>query len=207
MKTILFQGDSITDAGRSREVDYNLGFGYATMTAGKIGLDYPGKYQFLNNGVSGSRCTDVYARIKSGTINLKPDILTVLIGVNDVLHEYAHQNGVSAPKFERILEMYISEIKEALPDIQIFLLEPFLLCAKEDETDYLAMAPEVKLRGEACRRVAQRQGLTFVPLQDKLSVLAEKTGAAYVLFDGVHPTCVGHELISRELYNALKAVL
>lgn len=207
MKTILFQGDSITDAGRNREFDPHMGVGYVTMTAGKIGADHPGKYQFLNRGISGNRSTDLYARIKSDTINLKPDILTVLIGVNDVLHEYARQNGVSAPKFERILEMYISEIKEALPDIQIFLLEPFLLCAKEDETDYLAMAPEVKLRGEACRRVAQRQGLTFVPLQDKLSALAEKTGAAYVLFDGVHPTCVGHELISRELYSALKTVL
>lgn len=207
MKTILFQGDSITDAGRSREANHLMGYGYATMTAGKIGLDYPGQYQFLNRGISGNRSTDLYARIKNDTINLKPDILTVLIGVNDVWHEYAHQNGVSAAKYEKILEMYIEEVKEALPDIKIFLLEPFILSGSETEEGYPVMAPEVALRAEACKRVAQRQGLTYILLQDKLTELAEMTSVGYVLKDGVHPTCVGHELISRELYNALKAVL
>lgn len=207
MKTILFQGDSITDAMRSREVDHWLGIGYATMTAGKIGLDYPGKYRFLNRGVSGNRSTDLYARIKNDTINLKPDILTVLIGVNDVWHEVAHQNGVSAAKYEKILEMYLTEVKEALPDVQIFLLEPFVLCGPETEKDFDEFAPEVALRADACKRIAARMGIPFVPLQDKLSAFAEKTGVEYVLRDGVHPSYVGHELISRELYNALKSVL
>ena len=207
MKTILFQGDSITDALRSREVDHWLGIGYATMTAGKIGLDYPGMYKFLNRGVSGNRSTDLYARIKNDTINLKPDILTVLIGVNDVWHEVAHQNGVCAPKFEKILEMYLTEVKEALPDIQIFLLEPFVLKGPETEKDFDEFAPEVALRADACKRIAGQMGLTFVPLQDKLSAFSEETGVEYVLRDGVHPSYVGHELISRELYNAMKAVL
>ena len=207
MKTILFQGDSITDAGRSRDFDPHMGFGYATMTAGKIGLDDPGKYRFLNRGVSGNRSTDLYARIKNDTINLKPDILTVLIGVNDVWHEVAHQNGVSAQKFEKILEMYLYEVKEALPDIQIFLLEPFVLRGPETEKDFDDFAPEVALRADACKRIAAQIGLTFVPLQGKLSALAEKTCVEYVLRDGVHPSYVGHEVISRELYNALKSVL
>ena len=207
MKTILFQGDSITDALRSREVDHWLGIGYATMTAGKIGLDYPGKYRFLNRGISGNRSTDLYARIKNDTINLKPDILTVLIGVNDVWHEVAHHNGVSAPKYEKILEMYLSEVKEALPDIQIFLLEPFVLKGPETEKDFDEFAPEVTLRADACKRIAARMGLSFVPLQNKLSAFAENTGVEYVLRDGVHPSYVGHELISRELYEAMKSVL
>ncbi len=207
MKTILFQGDSITDALRSREMDFFMGHGYATMTAGKIGLDYPGKYRFLNRGVSGNRSTDLYARIKSDTINLKPDILTVLIGVNDVCHEFAHQNGVSAPKFEKILDMYITEVKEALPDIQIFILEPFLLNCGREEADYLALAPEVALRAQSCRNVAKRHMLTYVPLQQKLTEFARRSTPEQVLRDGIHPTYVGHELISRELYNALKAVL
>lgn len=207
MKTILFQGDSITDALRSREVDHWMGFGYATMTAGKIGLDYPGKYRFLNRGISGNRSTDLYARIKSDTINLKPDILTVLIGVNDVCHEFAHQNGVSAPKFEKILDMYITEVKDALPDIQIFILEPFLLNCGREDADYLALAPEVALRAQGCRNVAKKHMLTYVPLQQKLTQLAQRSTPEQVLRDGIHPTCVGHELISRELYNALKAIL
>lgn len=207
MKTILFQGDSITDALRSRENDFWMGIGYATMTAGKIGFDYPGKYQFLNRGVSGNRSTDLYARIKSDTINLKPDILTVLIGVNDVWHEVEHQNGVSGPKYEMILEMYLREVLDALPDVKIFLLEPFVLQGTDTQAHYDEITPEVALRAQGCKRVADKLGLTFIPLQEKITAFAEATSNATVLRDGVHPTYVGHELISRELYNALKTVL
>ena len=207
MKTILFQGDSITDAGRSREDNLNMGYGYATMTAGKIGMDHPGKYQFYNRGVSGNRSTDLYARIKSDTINLKPDILTVLIGVNDVWHELAHQNGVSAPKYEMILEMYLREVMEALPDVKIFLLEPFVLLGTGVEEYFDEAASEVALRAKACKRVADKLGLPYIPLQEKISAFADQTSSATVLRDGVHPTYVGHELISRELYNTLQAVL
>lgn len=207
MKTIVFQGDSITDANRIRENGWHMGCGYAAMTAGKIGMDYPGQYQFYNRGISGNRSTDMYARIKSDAINLKPDILTILIGVNDVWHEYGHHNGVSAPKYERILEMFICEVKEVLPDVKIFLLEPFVLSGFETEQIIDTMAPEVALRAEASKRVAEKLSLPFIPLQEKISALADQTSSDTVLRDGVHPTCVGHELISRELYSALKAVL
>ena len=103
--------------------------------------------------------------------------------------------------------MYLTEVKQALPDIQIFLLEPFVLRGPETAEDFDVFAPEVALRAQACKRIAARMGLTFVSLQDKLSEFAEKTGVEYVLRDGVHPSYVGHELISRELYCALKSVL
>ena len=207
MKTILFQGDSITDAGRSRDFDKYMGFGYATMTAGKIGADYPGKYLCLNRGISGNRSTDLYARIKSDTINLKPDILTILIGVNDVLHEFYHQNGVCAEKYGRILEMYIAEVKEALPDIKIFILEPFILCESMTKDMYPSAEGEMAERAQICKQVADKFDIPFIPLQRIISAFAAQTTNATVLHDGVHPTAVGHELISRELYNALKSVL
>ena len=84
MKLILFQGDSITDTGRDFNYDHNTGYGYVTMTAGKIAVDYPGQFRFLNRGISGNRIVDVYARIKKDIINLKPDYVSILIGVNDV---------------------------------------------------------------------------------------------------------------------------
>ena len=124
MKLILFQGDSITDAGRDFNYDPDMGYGYATMTAGKILVDYPGQFRFLNRGISGNRIVDLYARIKKDIINLAPDCLSILIGVNDVWHEIGERNGVSAEKFQMVYDLLIREIKEALPETKIIILEP-----------------------------------------------------------------------------------
>ena len=85
-KVIVFQGDSITDAARIRQDPYNMGQGYPTRVAGQMGLANPGTYQFYNRGVSGDRIVDIYARMKYDIINLKPDYLSILVGVNDVWH-------------------------------------------------------------------------------------------------------------------------
>lgn len=127
MQRILFQGDSITDAGRNRENDRETGRGYPTLVMGRLGYDEPGKYEFFNRGVSGNRVVDLYARIKIDLLNLKPDYLSILIGVNDVWHEISRQNGVSAEKYELIFDMLLSEVRAALPDIRIMILEPFVL--------------------------------------------------------------------------------
>ena len=96
MKTILFQGDSITDVGRSRENDADRGHGYATLTAARLMLDHPGEFSIINRGISGNRIVDLYSRIKIDFINLKPDYLSILIGVNDVWHEVSRQRKVPA---------------------------------------------------------------------------------------------------------------
>ena len=108
---ILFQGDSITDAGRDREKDDRMGRGYATLVAAELGFKYAPEYTFLNRGIGGNRSVDVYARIKKDIINLKPDYLSVLMGVNDVWHEIAFNNGVDGKKFGKIYEMMLTEIK------------------------------------------------------------------------------------------------
>ena len=101
---ILFQGDSITDCGRVREDPGSVGEGYAHMVKGQLGCEHPGVYGFLNKGISGDRIVDVYARIKSDIINLEPDFMSLLIGVNDVWNELGGvHNGVSAEKFEKYI--------------------------------------------------------------------------------------------------------
>ena len=207
MKTIVFQGDSITDCTYPRQYPTELGNGYVTMTAGAVTLNYPGLYRCINRGISGNRSTDMYARIKSDVLNLKPDILTVLIGVNDVWHEFQANNGVSAPKYEMILKLFLQEVREALPQCKIILLEPFVLKGTANEAYFEAFRDEVYLRAKACRRVAEEFGLPFVPLQEKISALAQLTDNAYVLHDGVHPTSAGHALITRELYPVLQTIL
>lgn len=206
MKTILFQGDSITDAGRDYNDDSRRGLGYPQLVTASIGFDEPGKYNFINRGISGNRIVDVYARIKKDIINLKPDIMSVLIGVNDVWHEINYQNGIDTPKFEMLYSMLIEEVKTALPECKIIIFEPFVLKGTATEENWEGFLSGVKEKAAASRRVAEKYGLEFVPLQDKFDSLCEKAPESYWLWDGVHPTPFGHEMIAREWLNTYEKI-
>ena len=106
---ILFQGDSITDCGRNRQQLSSLGSGSAMMVKGQLGLEYPAEHEYINKGVSGNRSVDLYARIKADILNLKPDFMSILLGVNDVWHEYDGNNGVDADKYYKIYSMLIGQ--------------------------------------------------------------------------------------------------
>ena len=199
VKTILFQGDSITDAGRSRENDHEPGMGYPVMIRGAVGFDHPGEYQFLNRGISGDRVVDVYARIKRDIINLEPDIMSILIGVNDVWHELnGRKNGVDAEKYFRIYSMLIEEVREALPDVKIMILEPFVLKGTATEAEWEIFDREVRVRAQMAKKVAEKFDLPFVPLQCHFDEAQKLCPSEYWLRDGVHPTAQGHELIKRQ---------
>lgn len=211
MKTILFQGDSITDASRVKENGAHLGIGYASKAAGKIGLEFPGDFEFLNRGISGNRVVDLYARIKSDIINLKPDYMSIMIGVNDVWHEINMQNGVDADKFEIIYDMLISDVIKALPDIKIMIIEPYVLPESatvgelEDGRDkYEVFRSEVLKRAEVSKRIADKYNLVFLPLQQKLDELTKIQPAVYWVYDGVHPSNIGHEFIANEWVKCFK---
>lgn len=212
-KVILLQGDSITDSRRERGSDDFPGHGYATMVKGAVGAAFPGKYTIYNRGISGNRIVDVYARIKADIINLKPDVMSILIGVNDVWHELNACNGVDAPKFERIYGMLIEEIKEACPDITIAILEPFVLrgTATDDLPEYPGRYDDfragVELRAQASRRIAEKYDLIFIPLQERFDKVCESAPESYWLFDGVHPTPMGHDIIKQAWLEALGSVL
>ena len=209
-KLILFQGDSITDAMRSRDNDLASGHGYPTLIKAKLGYEEPGKYTFLNRGISGNRIVDLYARIKSDLINLKPDVLSILIGVNDVWHEVGHQNGVAAAKFETVYDWLLTEVKDALPDVRILILEPFVLpghateSTEEKPERWEYFRDETPLRAAAAKRMAEKHGAAFVPLQARFNEACKLAEPAYWLHDGVHPTAMGHELIAREWIKAFR---
>ena len=195
---ILFQGDSITDAGRSREKDYKLGEGYPRLVEAELGFLNPEKYEFVNRGVSGNRVVDVYARIKRDIINLAPDYMSILIGVNDVWHEVQAQNGVDADKYFKIYSMLIEEIRAALPEIKIMILEPFVLKGPATEEHWDEFRSETEKRAAMAKKIAETYGLVFVPLQAGFDELEKQASAVYWLKDGVHPTAKGHEFIKRE---------
>lgn len=211
MKRILFQGDSITDCGRSREVLTDVGNGYPYLVRAHYGLDKPGQFEIVNRGISGNRSVDVYARIKADIINLKPDYMSILMGVNDVWHELAIGNGVATPKFEKIYTMLIEEVLEALPDIKLMILEPYALPGAategvlEDGRDkYTVFRRDTEDKAAACRRVAEKFSIPFVPLQAKLDEMQKAYGTESVSGDGVHPNVTGHLLIARAWMEAFE---
>lgn len=206
MRRILFQGDSITDVDRSYNSDENMGHGYATLTAAQLGYEEAGKVEFFNRGVSGNRIVDVYARIKRDIINLKPDVMSILIGVNDVWHEVDIQNGVDAEKYYKIYSMLVEEIKTALPDIKIMILEPFVenCVATAEKYDYFRT--EVEKRAEKAKLIAEKYNLKFVPLQNKFDEALQKAPVEFWTRDGVHPTTAGHQIITNEWIKAYKSL-
>ena len=203
---ILFQGDSITDASRVRDIFTEAGRGYPLLVKASLGFESPEKYEFINKGISGNRIVDVYARIKNDIINLKPDVMSILIGVNDVWHEFHESpNGVDADKFFKIYDMLIEEVKAALPDIKIMILEPFVLKESGTEENWESFDIEVKKRAEKAKEIAKKYDLPFIKLQEGFDKLAETTENSYWLSDGVHPTPFGHEYIKNEWIKAFKA--
>lgn len=209
---VLFQGDSITDVSREKKNDraaeFNfppvLGSGYPQLISAKLGFENPNEYEFINRGISGNRIVDLLGRVRADVIKLKPDVLSVLIGVNDVWHEYLTGNGVSTELYEVVYNLFIREIKKELPNVRIMILEPFVLKGVATEEIFDEFKASVLEKAAAAKRVAEANGLEFIPLQNKFDEAEKLAPAKYWLGDGVHPTPFGHELIAREWLRAFK---
>lgn len=196
---ILFQGDSITDAFRDRENDNNAGIGYPLLIKAEMGFDNPGEYEFFNRGISGDRIVDIYARMKSDILNIRPDLMSILVGVNDVWHElHENPNGIDADKFYKIYDMLIEEILEELPQCKIIMLEPFVLRGEATNEKWDYFKTEVRKRAEKAKKIAEKYSIPFVPLQEGFNELSKKAPCDYWLRDGVHPTSAGHQFIKSE---------
>ena len=214
-KVILFQGDSITDAGRDKQSFTSMGRGYPMLVQASLGLDNPNEYQFYNRGISGNRIPDVYARIVKDILFLKPDYMSLLIGVNDIWHGFHKENpnGTGAARFEKVYNLLLDELKEELPSLKIMLMEPFVLEGtatenREDEPErWNEFSNGVYELAAIVKKIANERSLTFIPLQKRLDDLAKTMPACEILSDGVHPTAIGHEFIKRawlEAFNEIK---
>lgn len=125
------------------------------------------------------------------------NVTTEMVGVNDVWHEIMLQNGIDADKYFKIYCMLIEEIKEALPDTKIMILEPFVLRASATEERWDEFWAEMVIIAQKAREVAEKYDLLFIPLQGKFDEAAKLAPNEYWLFDGVHPMAAGYELIKR----------
>ncbi len=198
---ILFQGDSVTDGGRDRTAtDANsagaLGSGYPLLVASAVLAARPdGGLKFYNRGVSGNKVPDLQERWVHDTLDLKPDVLSILIGVNDFWHKLSHGYTGTVQDYENQYSALLAHTQQALPHVRLIVLEPFVLrCCAVNEQWF----PEFTARQAAAARVASRAGATFVPLQAVFDERVRTAPPPYWASDGVHPTVAGHAVIAEQ---------
>ncbi len=205
---VLFQGDSITDGNRDRGTDLNhiLGHGYAYIIAAKLGNEYAHlQPSFINRGISGNRVSDLYARWNEDAISLKPDVISLLIGVNDAWFTVNDQPGGFTDRFERAYRHLLQETKEVLPDAKLVLCEPFILKTSATAEKWALWWEIISRYQQTVLRLAKEFGAVHVPLQAAFEEAAQKADAEYWLWDGMHPTAAGHDLLAKQWLAAAES--
>lgn len=206
MPVILFQGDSITDVGRDRGVAAEnsaagLGGGYPLLAASAMLRAHPdGGLRVFNRGVSGDKVPALQARWGTDTLALEPDILSILVGVNDLWHKLMGNSNGTVADYESQYNALLDATRTALPAVRLIILEPFVLVTGAVNARWF---PEFDERRAVAARVAQRAGAAFVPLQPMFTQLAKSAPASYWLADGVHPTIAGHAAIAERWREAV----
>lgn len=200
---VLFQGDSITDAGWVREDPNSLGAGYALMTASWFQALYPEKkVTFLNRGLSGNRVADLEARWQKDCLDLKPTWVSIMIGINDTWRRYDSNDPTSAEAYEKSYRNILKQVKGTLK-ANLILIEPFVLPVPEDRKQWrIDLDPRIHI----VRRLAVEFQAVLVPLDGIFAAAAAQQPPAFWAADGVHPSPAGHALIAQSWLRAVKAI-
>ena len=217
IKRILFQGDSITDAGRNKTLSdteprnyfsNELGHGYALMAAACLQQKFaPREFEFINRGIRGDKILNLYARWNIDALYLKPDLISILVGANDTWHEKLSPKGISLERFISCYQMVLSWTQEVLPETEIVLMEPFALPFAPRNVDELYLS-ELRKRAVAVKCLAEDFRIHFIPLQDRISAAAAQfTNDKMVLLDGIHPALTGSQIIAQAYVEALTPIL
>lgn len=201
---VLFQGDSITDAGRGRGDESNLGSGYASMIAAWFNAALPEKtVRFLNRGISGNRVKDLAARWKEDCLDLRPTWLSILIGVNDVWRRYDSNDPTSTEAYEEDYRRILTRVKEDTCNPRLIILEPFVLPTPPDR---LVWREDLDPKIQVARSMAREFGAIYVPLDGIFAAASVHREPAFWAGDGVHPTQPGHALIAQKWLEAVRAL-
>lgn len=197
----LFQGDSITDGNRGRNTDPNhiMGHGYAFSIAGRVGANHPEKHlTFYNRGISGNTVNDLAARWQNDCLDLKPNVLSLLIGINDVSNFIRTKDSAVADKYEETYKSLLDQVVAQQPDALFVLCLPFILPVGRVKDNFEQYQTEVRKRQEIIRRIATAYNAVLVDFQAVMTKACAKAPADYWMWDGIHPTVAGHELLTRE---------
>ncbi len=201
---ILFQGDSITDAGRDRSDIHHLGGGYPLYAAEYIRAKYPEKdFEFLNTGISGDRAESLLARWQSDAIDLSPDIISILIGVNDTWHNSGEDtNWMKNSYFEHCYRSLLTQLKEKT-NAKILMIEQFLLYTPDKAYFREDLAPKI----EITRKLAREFADAYIPMDGLFAKASIEKEPTYWAADGVHPTAEGAALIGKYYLDAVSPLI
>lgn len=205
--TVLFQGDSITDGSRVRDnaLVYELGHGYPNLIAAKLGEELAAiRPRFINRGLGGNRVADLYARWNEDAIALQPDLISILIGANDLWQAVLGQPGGVTDRFARAYRHLLDDTQAALPATRLVLCEPFILNTGATSSQWADWQARLVVCRETTKELAAQYGALFVPLQDAFDRATAVSEPAYWLRDGVHPTAAGHQLIANQWLSVVQ---
>ena len=227
MIRILFQGDSITDGARLKDpasrwdLNHQIGHSYVFSIVSQLGRRDPGKYVFINRGLSGDNVDSIADRWQRDTLDEKPDILSVLLGINGngkLDGNYPEGAEEHVARFESCYRALLASARAENPALKLILIEPFYLPVGERGETYGSFRPVFRRMQGIVKSLAEETGAVFVPVQEPLEALVEKTApvlkengcptdpTAYWLWDGVHPTEPMHGFLA-DLWLAAAADL
>jgi len=198
---ILFQGDSITDGNRGRNTDPNhiLGHGYAFLIAAKHGAAFPERnLTFMNRGVSGNTVHELAQRWQQDTLDIKPDILSILMGVND------SARAVPLDQFEQVYDKLLADARGANPNVCLVLCAPFILPVGGQKENYAARSADIKQRQAIVAKLAEKYHAALVRFQPVFDEACKRAPADYWIWDGIHPTYSGHQLMADEWVRTVR---
>jgi lysophospholipase L1-like esterase len=201
---ILFQGDSVTDAGRDRSDPHDMGNGYPRYASAMIQDSFPDtELEFVNLGIGGNRTEHLVERLETDFIEIQPDIISIMIGVNDVWHHYSHGIETSDEQFEQNYRAVLDAIKTRT-SARILMIQPFLLetvdPAKQAYTEELARKQAI------VKKLADEYADAYLPLDEILHAETEEEPAYYAA-DGVHPTPDGACYIGEAYLGAIAPLI
>jgi lysophospholipase L1-like esterase len=206
---ILFQGDSITDAGRNRDDNsYNnpgiLGSGYAMLAGASIIEKYASlNLKVYNKGVSGNKVFELAERWDKDCLDIKPDILSILIGVNDIWHKLQGNYNGTVEIYRSDYISLLERTKKALPNVKLIICEPFAIPGVKAVDD--KWYPEFYGYQKVAMEIAAQFKATFVPYQRIFNEAITRAPAVYWTGDGVHPTLAGAQLMAQAWVDVVKA--
>lgn len=199
---IVFFGDSMTDSGRERQAQDGMphayGRGYVILAASELLRENPRGYEIFNRGNSGDRIYQLYSRLKKDVWNLQPDVLNIMVGINDVESPW-NTTGTDIKRWEKIYRAIIEETKERFPNVQIILCEEPVIYANEElSRDYFWRWEKIPQYAKLLKAFAKDYGCKIVWLNDKMNTAAKEYGWEKVLYDGTHPTVLAAKIIAEE---------
>lgn len=205
---ILFQGDSITDWGRDKNKnnpnDFGaLGSGYVLLAATKLLSDNPAKnLQIYNKGISGNKVFQLSDRWETDCLNLKPNVLSIMIGVNDFWHTITNGYTGTIEVYHNDFIKLLNRTRQALPDVKFIIGEPFAVKGVKAVDD--KWYPAFDAYRQASQDVASQFGAAFIPYQAIFDKAVESAPGNYWTLDGVHPSPAGAGLMAHAWMETVK---